>query len=106
MVSGATLGATPAVPTDTPPAPFVVPIEERRRLLALLPSTGQHGFVGNTPANGVLPPPSSNTDRVDQRARYLPQPTLVMSGVLAPFEPPPPVTVNAGTDWAAEMSTW
>lgn len=29
-----------------------------------------HGFLGNTPANGVLPPPPTIVDRVDQRARY------------------------------------
>lgn len=102
-------GTLPEIPPTfvPPPGPFVVPIEERRYILdRLRQPTSTHGFLGNTPANGVLPPPGLSLDRVDQRVRYLPQPTLALSGVLAPFIPPPPVTVNAGTDWAAEMSTW
>lgn len=92
-----------------PPAPFVVPLDERRRILERLqqPQTGRHGFVGNQPPNGVLPPRPSNLDRADQRARYLPlPPTVSIAGVMAATVPAAPVTVNAGTDWAAEMSTW
>jgi hypothetical protein len=106
VVSGVLLGV-PTTTTAVPPGPFVVPLEERRRLLALLPPpSSSHGFLGNIPPNGVLPPPNTNLDRNDQRIRFLPQPSLVLSGALAATIPPPPVTVNAGTDWAAEMSTW
>lgn len=96
FLSGATLGATPAPAAVPPPGPFVVPIEERRRLLALRPATSSHGFVDPGPGPvGTTPPPVTSIDRVDQRVRYLPQSSLVFSGVLAPPETPP--APNVGT---------
>lgn len=62
-----------------------------------------HGFLGNIPANGVLPRPRPLTvvDRVDQRARFLPLPAIVLRGVLVSSGvgvpgtvPPRPVNVD------------
>jgi hypothetical protein len=57
-----------------------------------------HGFVGNVPANGVLPRPPVNVDRFDERRRYVPLVPVVVSGVLAPtllfVAPPRPQSVE------------
>lgn len=93
----AAAAATP--PSVTPPAPFVVPIDQRGRFLIVLPATGQHGFVGSgVGAPGTAPPPVVSIDRVDQRVLYQPLKPLILSGVLAP--PPPAAVVQGFDDWA------
>lgn len=73
--------------TVTPPGPYVVPIEQRRRLLEAI--TVQHGFVdSDVGVPGTAPPPPTILDRVDQRVRYLPLPSLVsVSGTYAATVP-------------------
>lgn len=79
-----------------PPAPYVVAALERGRLI-VVPSVGQHGLVLPGPGPvGTTPPPAANLDRADQRVRYLPLPSLVLSGVLIP--PPPPAVVTGQDD--------
>ena len=116
--SGLAAATVPAAPAATPPAPLVVPAQERRRLLVpvefsagfddvtgpravVVEPTRARRFAGDSfsvnsalIAAGIAPfvqPPSPlNVDRVDQRVRYRPLDALVLSGVLIPFTPPPP----------------
>jgi hypothetical protein len=77
----AALASVTAAPTPAPPAPFVVPLEERKRFLAALPPNIGHGL--DDPA----PPPAETVE--PQRRRDLPVPPISISGVLASFPPAP-----------------
>jgi hypothetical protein len=68
------------VPGTTPPGPFVVPIDERRRFLAAIPTTSIHGYDDAAP-------PEPTIVEADRRRPRTPDP-LQLSGVLAPFIPP------------------
>jgi hypothetical protein len=129
-----------------PPAPFVVPLEERRRFLAQLPPTVLRGYDNVEPPEEVGAPelyvvePDDKRRRrqtpdpisllgvpVDQFApfvkppaplivfvpvdgrRYRPPDAIVIGSTIAatiPIVVAPPVTVLAGTDWAAEMMAY
>jgi hypothetical protein len=67
-------------PGTTPPGPFVIPLDERRRFLAALPTTSSHGYDD-------VEPPRATVVEGDRRRPRTPDP-LQLSGVLAPFLPP------------------
>lgn len=105
VLTGSLAGATPQV--VLPPSPTLVEPSDRRRLPTLEP-TATSGFVDPGPAPvGTTPPPPTVLDRVDQRVRLeRQQPIVSSSGTLAALVPAALVVVQAGTDWAAVMSTW
>lgn len=94
------------VDTTPPPPPVVLEIKPEDRLRqigrrpALDPIVGKHGFLGNTPANGVLPPPPTVVPLIDERRRQRPtlDPTLVGAArFVAPpatVAPQPPTVVE------------
>lgn len=69
-------------PTVTPPGPYVITVDERRRFLAQLPPTVTRGF------DVVTPPSPDVCEQEDSRRRRAPLNPIVVSGVLAPFLPP------------------
>lgn len=84
------LASFAGAPPATPPGPFVVPLDDRRRFLAAIAPTSIHGYDDADP-----PAPTVVGD--DRRRPRTPDP-LVLSGVRAPFVaplvmPPGPVVV-------------
>lgn len=84
------LASLNGAPTVLPAGPFVVPIDERKRFLAQLPSTVIHG------ADDPDPPLPNIVEPAERRRRVTPDP-LSISGALAAFfdasfvAPPKPV---------------
>lgn len=79
-LSGAQAATPP--PAVTPPAPFVVPLEERRRLLAQLPPTVKVGY------DDVQPPEPNVVDPNDGKRRRGPTPDATVLGGASSFTPP------------------
>lgn len=90
-ISGILAALVPS-PTVTPPGPFVVPLDERRRFLAALPPEFNVGF------DDVAPPDPRVVEQDDSRHRRPPlDPFTTTPGAAAttptPATPPPPFVV-------------
>lgn len=77
-----------AAPVVFPPGPQFVAEPIRAKAANPVQPVVEHGFLGNTPANGTTPPPVVNVDRVDQRGRYRPLDPIALSAALLGITPP------------------
>lgn len=77
-----------AAPVVFPPEPQFVAEPIRAKAANPVQPVVEHGFLGNTPANGTTPPPAVNVDRVDQRDRYRPLDPIALSAALLGITPP------------------